>query len=220
MTEPNAEIAAAWAAHAPALAKKAAALFATGYSDWVAFLPERDRRQGRLMVSRDGSLNVGMLERHFRGASVGDLLAMPWHSTPSGMGIPIWLWTAFTVAPSREEDRASGGLEGIIESSAIRFAEIIKATGMEPLVEEYDAEEYRIWVLPGLDSLMEWEDGPYPSEVERWARSLEQRIGAARVAFTHIAPLPGRHHFSGLDGLADQQSPRFAGARRLMKLDT
>ena len=98
------------------------------------------------------------------------------------------------MAPSREEDRASGGLEGIIESSAIRFAEIIKATGMEPLVEEYDAEEYRIWVLPGLDSLMEWEDGPYPSEVERWARSLEQRIGAARVAFTHIAPLPGRHH--------------------------
>ena len=31
--------------------------------------------------------------------------------------------------------------------------------------------------------------------------------------------MPGRHHFSVIDGLADQKSALFAGARRLMKLD-
>jgi hypothetical protein len=31
--------------------------------------------------------------------------------------------------------------------------------------------------------------------------------------------MPGRHHFSVMDGLADQKSALFAGARRLMKLD-
>jgi arylformamidase len=40
-----------------------------------------------------------------------------------------------------------------------------------------------------------------------------------RAAFTGDIAMPGRHHFSVLDGLADQESPLFAGARRLMKLD-
>jgi hypothetical protein len=31
--------------------------------------------------------------------------------------------------------------------------------------------------------------------------------------------MPGKHHFSVMDGLADQKSALFAGARRLMKLD-
>jgi arylformamidase len=40
-----------------------------------------------------------------------------------------------------------------------------------------------------------------------------------RAAFAGDIPMPGRHHFSVLDGLAEQDSPLFAGARRLMKLD-
>jgi arylformamidase len=40
-----------------------------------------------------------------------------------------------------------------------------------------------------------------------------------RAAFASDIPMPGRHHFSVLDGLADQKSALFAGARRLMKLD-
>jgi arylformamidase len=40
-----------------------------------------------------------------------------------------------------------------------------------------------------------------------------------RAAFAGDIAMPGRHHFSVLDGLADQESPLFAGARRLMKLD-
>jgi arylformamidase len=40
-----------------------------------------------------------------------------------------------------------------------------------------------------------------------------------RAAFAGDIAMPGRHHFSVLDGLADQQSALFAGARRLMKLD-
>jgi hypothetical protein len=31
--------------------------------------------------------------------------------------------------------------------------------------------------------------------------------------------MPGRHHFSIVDGLAEQSSALFAGARKLMKLD-
>jgi len=31
--------------------------------------------------------------------------------------------------------------------------------------------------------------------------------------------MPGSNHFSVMDGLADQSSVLFAGARRLMKLD-
>jgi arylformamidase len=38
-------------------------------------------------------------------------------------------------------------------------------------------------------------------------------------AFAGNIAMPGRHHFSVVDGLADPASPLFAGARRLMKLD-
>ena len=40
-----------------------------------------------------------------------------------------------------------------------------------------------------------------------------------RAAFAGDIAMPGRHHFSVIDGLADQKSTLFAGARRLMKLD-
>jgi arylformamidase len=40
-----------------------------------------------------------------------------------------------------------------------------------------------------------------------------------RAAFAGDIAMPGRHHFSVIDGLADQKSTLIAGARRLMKLD-
>jgi arylformamidase len=40
-----------------------------------------------------------------------------------------------------------------------------------------------------------------------------------RAAFCGDIPMPGKHHFSVMDGLADPKSALFAGARRLMKLD-
>jgi arylformamidase len=40
-----------------------------------------------------------------------------------------------------------------------------------------------------------------------------------RAAFAGDIAMPGTHHFSVLDGLADEKSALFAGARRLMKLD-
>ena len=40
-----------------------------------------------------------------------------------------------------------------------------------------------------------------------------------RAAFAGDIPMPGRNHFSVMDGLADPKSALFAGARRLMKLD-
>jgi arylformamidase len=40
-----------------------------------------------------------------------------------------------------------------------------------------------------------------------------------RSVFAGDIRMPGTHHFSVIDGLADQRSALFAGARRLMKLD-
>jgi arylformamidase len=40
-----------------------------------------------------------------------------------------------------------------------------------------------------------------------------------RGAFAGDIPMPGKNHFSVVDGLADQASPLYLGARRLMKLD-
>jgi arylformamidase len=40
-----------------------------------------------------------------------------------------------------------------------------------------------------------------------------------RSAFAGDIPMPGKHHFSVMDGLADPRSALFTGARRLMKLD-
>ena len=40
-----------------------------------------------------------------------------------------------------------------------------------------------------------------------------------RGAFSGDIAMPGRHHFSVMDGLAEPASPLFQGARRLMKLD-
>jgi hypothetical protein len=40
-----------------------------------------------------------------------------------------------------------------------------------------------------------------------------------RSAFAGDIPMPGKHHFSVVDALADQQSALFQGLRKLMKLD-
>jgi len=40
-----------------------------------------------------------------------------------------------------------------------------------------------------------------------------------RAAFAGDIAMPGRNHFSVMDGLADAESPLFAGARRRMRLD-
>ena len=51
------------------------------------------------------------------------------------------------------------------------------------------------------------------------------RVAAAGVchsdmhAITGDLPMPRRNHFSVIDGLADESSALFTGARRLMKLD-
>jgi arylformamidase len=40
-----------------------------------------------------------------------------------------------------------------------------------------------------------------------------------RAAFAGDIAMPGHHHFSVVDGLADQKSALFQGLRKLMKLD-
>ena len=58
--------------------------------------------------------------------------------------------------------------------------------------------------------------GEESSEFKRQNALLGERW---KGAFAGDIPMPGRNHFSVLDGLATQSSPLFAGARRLMRLD-
>jgi len=58
--------------------------------------------------------------------------------------------------------------------------------------------------------------GDESSEFKRQNALLGERW---RGAFAGDIPMPGRHHFSIVDGLAEQSSALFAGARKLMKLD-
>ena len=58
--------------------------------------------------------------------------------------------------------------------------------------------------------------GGESSEFQRQNALLRSRW---RSAFAGDIAMPGRNHFSVLDGLAEQKSALFAGARRLMKLD-
>jgi arylformamidase len=58
--------------------------------------------------------------------------------------------------------------------------------------------------------------GDESSEFRRQNALLGERW---KAPFAGDIPMPGRHHFSVVDGLADQSSALFAGARRLMKLD-
>ncbi len=58
--------------------------------------------------------------------------------------------------------------------------------------------------------------GDESSEFHRQNALLGERW---RGAFAGDIPMPGTHHFSVVDGLADPSSALFAGARRLMKLD-
>ena len=58
--------------------------------------------------------------------------------------------------------------------------------------------------------------GGESSEFQRQNALLGERW---RGAFAGDIAMPGRNHFSVIDGLADQKSALFAGARRLMKLD-
>jgi arylformamidase len=58
--------------------------------------------------------------------------------------------------------------------------------------------------------------GNESSEFKRQNALLGERW---RGAFAGDIAMPGRHHFSVIDGLCEQSSNLFAGARRLMKLD-
>ena len=58
--------------------------------------------------------------------------------------------------------------------------------------------------------------GEESSEFRRQNALLGQRW---RTAFAGDIPAPGKNHFSVVDGLAEQRSALFQGARRLMKLD-
>jgi arylformamidase len=58
--------------------------------------------------------------------------------------------------------------------------------------------------------------GDESSEFHRQNAMIGERW---RAAFAGDIPMPGRHHFSVVDGLAEHGSALFAGARRLMKLD-
>jgi arylformamidase len=58
--------------------------------------------------------------------------------------------------------------------------------------------------------------GDESSEFHRQNTLLGQRW---RGAFAGDIPMPGTHHFSVLDGLANQSSALFSGARKLMRLD-
>jgi arylformamidase len=58
--------------------------------------------------------------------------------------------------------------------------------------------------------------GDESSEFRRQNALLGERW---RAAFAGDIAMPGRNHFSVLDGLAEQRSPLFQGALRLMKLD-
>ena len=58
--------------------------------------------------------------------------------------------------------------------------------------------------------------GDESSEFHRQNALLGERW---RGAFAGDIPMPGAHHFSVVDGLADPSSALFNGARRLMKLD-
>jgi arylformamidase len=58
--------------------------------------------------------------------------------------------------------------------------------------------------------------GSESSEFKRQNRLLAERW---RGAFAGDIAMPGTNHFSVVDGLANQSSALFAGARRLMKLD-
>jgi arylformamidase len=58
--------------------------------------------------------------------------------------------------------------------------------------------------------------GDESSEFHRQNAMIGERW---RAAFGGDIPMPGRHHFSVVDGLAEPASALFAGARRLMKLD-
>jgi arylformamidase len=58
--------------------------------------------------------------------------------------------------------------------------------------------------------------GDESSEFQRQNALLGERW---RGAFAGDISMPGRNHFSVLDGLAEQKSALFQGALRLMKLD-
>jgi arylformamidase len=58
--------------------------------------------------------------------------------------------------------------------------------------------------------------GQESGEFQRQNRLIAERW---RAAFAGDIPMPRAHHFSVVDGLADQSSALFAGVRRLMKLD-
>ena len=181
----------AWRRHAAELAARSTELFVPSDSEWIAFLPLKERDRRGLSVERTGSMNTGILERHFRGADQGHLVGSPWRSMPSRMGIPIQLWLGFDVRP---ESRGPAAVD-VARHSAQRLVAELREAGLPCLVEDYDGSgNFHVWVLPELGCLGDWEAGPWPDAAERWARGILTRLELPSGLFAEHLPLPGRHH--------------------------
>lgn len=180
----------AWRKHADDLVSAAWSLFASNYSDWIGFLPRGKQSEGKSFVHRSGSLNDSILRRHFVGND-GDLIGMPFQSTPSRMGIPVKFWLGFDIRP---------GMHGISDahvtwSAASRLEGQMRDVGVTPLLEEYDsAGNYHLWVLPDGSSLEDWDGGPSPHMGIRWSTAMVRHARLPLECIAQVLPLPGRHH--------------------------
>lgn len=124
-------------------------------------------------------------------ARAANALAMPFCSTPSRMGIPFKLWIAFDLQPWLPDMSDADSTW----QAATRLALELRRLGVEPLVEEYDANgNYRAWVLPDATTLSEWEGGPYPNQAVAWAESALEKLELPPECLASMMALPGRHH--------------------------
>jgi arylformamidase len=125
------------------------------------------------------------------------------------------LWPVFDRQLPKDLWKGALGISGVYD-----LRPLVHVDSVQPDLRLDEATAMRLspaFMIPSTRApVMTCVGGKESSEFHRQNALIGERW---RAAFAGDIPMPEANHFSVLDGLADQESALFAGARRLMKLD-
>jgi hypothetical protein len=119
---------AAWREYAGHLSQWAYKLLVNRTDAWGAYLPPHKRTAGKKSYTRKGSLNPGILRRHFMGQDIGDVVGL--HSTAPD---DTCRWIALDIDAHGEPDETASARNW---AAALAWYNRARALGFHPLLSD------------------------------------------------------------------------------------
>lgn len=183
----------AWRGRAAELAVHALNTLVVDQYRWYSVSRPEERKPGKLVVERSGTLTPATVAHHFEGLKVQDLLVVSGFAViPSYHAVGGYGWLGFSLEPASGGDKAEA--KEMSWSQTVKLVEHLNDLGLPVLIEHADgAGTYQVWLVLQRDGMGDWEEiKSIPADA--FVQRLLKELGLAPEVFSPWLPLPGRHH--------------------------